>query len=123
MRNAAREYTTGWEKLLHASAQAQTRGDFVGAGRDSVGSAGGEFFLDPLLQGVHVLLTAEKVFDQVVGGHGTSGLENGAAIAVGGRLCEKVGAVELGHEILGDHLVIEIGVVGRRVAAEMSEGS
>src|ERR1019366_1188518 len=71
----------------------------------------------------HTLGTPQEVLHQIVGRHGAPGLQHGAPVARRGRAAEQTGDIELLEEVLGDHLVPEVGVVGRRVARQVSKGS
>ena len=66
-----------------------------------------------------------KSADEVAGGLAASGFEDGAAVAHGGGAGDEVGGAggfELLEELERHHLVVEVGVVVRRVADEVGEG-
>lgn len=68
------------------------------------------------------MAAAQESLDDFFAGHRSSGIEDGAAVFLGGWVVEEVVLCELGEEVERDHLVIEIGVVVRRVADEVREG-
>jgi hypothetical protein len=80
-----------------------------------------EFFGHPVLEGGHILRTAEKIPYQIIRRHGAAGLENDAAVAHGGVAGEQVLVVELQEEIFGDDFIPEVSVVGAGISAEMPE--
>src|SRR5579859_6616154 len=87
----------------------------------SANSSSPKFLPEPVLEGRHLLRSPEEVPDQIVGGHGTAGLENGLTIAHGNIAREQVPRVELRQEIFRDYFVPHVGVIGRRVARQMVE--
>src|SRR5436309_5632559 len=77
--------------------------------------------VQPGLVGGEAERSPQELLHQLGGGHGAPGSQHGVAIAPRHRRVEQVRLVELGEQVLGDHLGPHVGVIARRVAIEVSE--
>src|SRR6266536_4770696 len=80
-----------------------------------------EFLSHPFLERVHILFAPEKILYQIVSSHRPTGLEHGTTISHRRLAREQVVVIKLAEEILGNHLVPQICVVGRGITLQMSK--
>ena len=81
-----------------------------------------KLLVHPLLEGLCVLRTAEKVLHEIVSRHGSARFQHQAPVSHGSIAGKEILLVKLLKEILGYDLVPHVGVNGRRIAPQVGKG-